>query len=69
VDVSGYAQGVVTFSEAAAGGQAPANANLQLIDVLAAQEAPPLYLASLTSTPSLQSPVHLTSYVSRVVTQ
>ncbi len=68
VDVSGLAQGVVILSEGASGGQAPAEANLQLIDVLAGQEAQPMYLASLTSTPSSQSPVHLTSYISRVVT-
>jgi hypothetical protein len=71
VDVSGFARGVVTLGEAPAGGSAPANANLQLINVLAvnSQGAQPLYLASLTSTPSLQSPTHLTSYVSKVVTQ
>ncbi len=71
VDVSGFAQGVVTLSEGQSGGSAPANASLQLIDVLTAnsQGAQPMYLASLTSTPSLQSPVHLTSYISRVVTR
>ena len=71
VDVSGFPQGVVTLSEAQSGGSAPANGNLQLINVLAAnsQGAQPLYLASLSPTPSLQSPLHLTSYVSKVVTQ
>jgi hypothetical protein len=70
VDVSGFAWGVVTLSEAPSG-SAPANANLQLVNVLAAnsQGTQPLYLASLSSTPSLQSPVHLTSYVSKVVTR
>ena len=69
VDVSGFAQGVVTLSEGQAGLPAPANASLQLIDVLASntQGVQPLYLASLSSTPSLPSPVHLTSYISRVV--
>ncbi len=71
VDVSGFAAGVVTLSEGQAGGPAPANGYLQLIDVLAvnSQGAQPLFLASLTATPSLQSPLHLSSYVSRVVTQ
>jgi hypothetical protein len=71
VDVSGFAQGVVTLSEGQNGGPAPANASLQLIDVLTAtsQGTQPLYLASLSSTPSLQSPVHLTSYISKVVTR
>ena len=71
VDVSGFAWGVVTVSEAPGGGSAPANANLQLVNVLAVngQGTQPLYLASLSSTPSLPSPVHLSSYVSRVVTQ
>jgi hypothetical protein len=71
VDVSGFAWGVVTLSEAPGSGSAPANANLQLVNVLAAnsQGTQPLYLASLRSTPSLQSPVHLTSYVSKVVTR
>jgi hypothetical protein len=71
VDVSGFAWGVVTLSEAPGSGSAPAAANLQLVNVLAAnsQGAQPLYLASLSSTPSLPSPVHLTSYVSKVVTR
>jgi len=71
VDVSGFAQGIVTLGEVESGGSAPANANLQLINVVTAngQGTQPLFLASLTSTPSLQSPVHLTSYVSKVVTQ
>jgi hypothetical protein len=70
VDVSGFAAGVVTLSEGQAGTAAPANGYLQLIDVLAVngQGTQPLYLASLTSSPSLQSPVHLSSYVSKVVT-
>jgi hypothetical protein len=61
----------VLLSEAPGSGSAPANANLQLVNVLAAnsQGTQPLYLASLSSTPSLQSPVHLTSYVSKVVTR
>jgi hypothetical protein len=69
VDVSGFAAGVVMLSEAPSGGSAPANANLQLVNVLAVNSpgTQPLYLASLSSTPSLQSPVHLSSYVSRVV--
>jgi hypothetical protein len=70
VDVSGFAQGVVTLSEGQTGSPAPTNANLQLINVLAGNgQGAQMYLASLTSTPSLQSPVHLTSYVSKVVTQ
>lgn len=71
VDVSGFAWGVVTLSEGPTGGSAPANANLQLVNVLAVNSSgtQPLYLASLSSTPSLQSPVHLTSYVSRIVTR
>jgi hypothetical protein len=70
VDVSGFSQGVVTLSEGQSGASAPATANLQLIDVLAAnsQGAQPMYLASLSSTPSLQSPIHLSSYISKVVT-
>jgi hypothetical protein len=71
VDVSGFAQGVVTLGEVESGASAPANANLQLVNVLTAngQGTQPLFLASLTATPSLQSPTHLTSYVSRIVTQ
>jgi hypothetical protein len=71
VDVSGFPWGVVTLSESPTGGSAPANANLQLVNVLAVNSpgTQPLYLASLSSTPSLQSPVHLTSYVSKIVTQ
>jgi hypothetical protein len=71
VDVSGFAQGVILFAQAQGGASAPTTANLQLVDVLAANSAgtQPLYLASLTSIPSLVSPVHLTSYVSKVVTQ
>ena len=71
VDVSGFAQGIVTLGEVASGGSAPANTNLQLVNVLAANSArsQPLYLASLSSTPSLHSPAHLSSYVSKVVTQ
>jgi len=70
VDVSGFAQGVVTLSEGQGGMAAPAAASLQLINVLAAnsQGIQPLYLASLSSTPSSASPVHLTSYISKVVT-
>lgn len=71
VDVSGFAQGVVTLGTGQSGGSAPATASLQLVDVLATNSAAaqPLYLASLTSTPSLRSPVHLSSYISKVVTQ
>ncbi|HVW69633.1 MAG TPA: Ig-like domain-containing protein [Steroidobacteraceae bacterium] len=71
VDVSGFPQGVVTLGETSSGGAAPATVDLQFINVLAVdtQGVKPMYLASLTSTPSLQSPVQLTSYVSRVVTQ
>lgn len=70
VDVSGFGQGIVTLSEGQNGMPAPANASLQLINVLAAnsQGIQPFYLASLSSTPSLASPVHLTSYISKVVT-
>ena len=70
VDVSGFAQGVVTLSEGQGGMAAPTAASLQLINVLAAnsQGIQPLYLASLSSTPSSASPVHLTSYISKVVT-
>ena len=71
VDVSGFPQGVITLGEGQSGGSAPASTSLQLIDVLAANSpsAQPLYLASLTSTPSLRSPVHLSTYISKVVTQ
>jgi hypothetical protein len=71
VDVSGFAQGVVTLGEAQSAGSAPTTVSLQLINVLAANSpgVQPLYLASLTSTPLLQSPVHLSTYVSKVVTQ
>lgn len=71
VDVSGFAQGVVTLGEGQGGGSAPATTSLQLVNVLAANgpAAHPLYLASLSSTPSTHSPVHLSSYVSKVVTQ
>jgi Big-like domain-containing protein len=70
VDVSGFAQGVVTLGEAQSGGSAPATTSLQLVNILAANSpsAQPLYLSSLSATPSLQSPVHLSSYVSKVVT-
>jgi len=71
VDVSGFAQGVVTLGEGQSGGSAPATTTLQLVNVLATSTpaARPLYLASLSATPSLHSPVHLSSYVSKVVTQ
>lgn len=71
VDVSGFAQGVVTLGTGQSGGSAPATTSLQLVNVLATNTpaAQPLYLASLTSTPSLRSPVHLSTYVSKVVTQ
>ncbi len=70
VDVSGFAQGVVTLAEVQSGGSAPAAANLQFINVLAADSPGGglMYLASLTSTPSLRSPLQLSSYVSKVVT-
>jgi hypothetical protein len=71
VDVSGFAQGVILLAQAQAGASAPTTGNLQLINVLAVNSTgiQPLYLASLSSTPSLTSPVRLTSYVSKVVTQ
>jgi hypothetical protein len=73
VDVSGFAQGVVLLAEGQAGASAPATANLQLVNVLAlngnSSQPQPFYLSSLGSTPSLQSPTHLTSYVSKIVTQ
>jgi hypothetical protein len=71
VDVSGFAQGVITLGEAQSGGSAPATTSLQLVNVLATNSpaAQPLYLASLSSTPSTHSPVHLSSYVSKIVTQ
>lgn len=70
VDVSGFAQGVVTLGEGQSGGSTPATTNLQLVNVLATNSpaAQPLYLASLGSAPSLRSPVRLSSYVSKVVT-
>jgi hypothetical protein len=69
VDVSGFAQGVVTLGEGQGGGSTPATTNLQLVNILATNSpsAQPLYLATLTSTPSVHSPVHLSSYVSKVV--
>ncbi|HEY6922242.1 MAG TPA: Ig-like domain-containing protein [Steroidobacteraceae bacterium] len=71
VDVSGFPQGVVMLGEGQSSGSAPATTNLQLINVLAANSptAQPLYLASLSATPSLRSPVHLSTYTSKVVTQ
>ena len=71
VDVSGFAQGVVTLGEGQSGGSTPTTTSLQLVDVLATNSpaAQPLYLASLSATPSMHSPVHLSSYVSKVVTQ
>jgi hypothetical protein len=68
VDVSAFSQGVVLLAEAQSGAAAPTTADLQLINVLANPQ--PLYLSSLAATPSSQqSPTHLTSYVSRIVTQ
>ncbi|HEY4212436.1 MAG TPA: Ig-like domain-containing protein [Steroidobacteraceae bacterium] len=71
VDVSGFGRGIVVLGEAPAAGAAPATASLQIVNVLAANApgAQPLYLATLSSTPSLPSPTHLSSYVSKVVAQ
>ncbi len=71
VDVSGFAQGVVMLGEGQSSGVAPATTSLQLVNVLASSSpaVQPLYLASLSATPSAHSPVHLSSYVSKVVTQ
>jgi Bacterial Ig domain len=73
VDVSGFGQGVLLLAEAQSSAAAPTTANLQLVDVLAltgTSAAPqPFYLSSLTSTPSLASPMQLTSYVSKIVSQ
>jgi len=71
VDISGFAQGVVTLGAGQSGGTPPATTSLQLVNVLATNSAAaqPLYLASLSSTPSMHSPVHLSSYVSKIVTQ
>jgi hypothetical protein len=74
VDVSGFAQGVLQLDEVQGTGAAPATANLQLLNVLTTgtnypMGAPTLYLASLSSTAGALSPVHLTSYVSKIVTQ
>jgi hypothetical protein len=63
VDVSGFGRGVVIFCQAPASGTAPATAKLQLVSPLS--PVPPATPIPLTSS---ASPLNLTSYVSKVVT-
>lgn len=65
LDVSGMASGVVTLGEVPSGGSAPTAVSLQLLNVLSAS-AQPLYLTTLNATPAAQSPLHLSSYISKV---
>jgi hypothetical protein len=62
LDVSGVGRGVAIFGQVANTGAAPSNANLQLVDVASPSAAP------ITLKPSAASPVDLTTYASKVVT-
>jgi hypothetical protein len=59
VDVSGFSEGVVILGQASSSGAAPTNTNLQIVNALAPDH--PFALMSL------QSPLQLTSYVSKIV--
>jgi hypothetical protein len=61
LDVSGFGQGVMIFGQATSTGTAPATANLQLVSALSPGGAVPLKS-------SAASPLDLTSYTSKVVT-
>ena len=61
VDVSGFSQGVVILGQASSSGAAPTATNLQIVNALA-----PDHPSALTS---LESPLQLTSYVSKVVSR
>jgi hypothetical protein len=63
LDVSGVAQGVTIYGQAANNGSAPASVNLQLFDVAASNAHP------ITLKPNAPSPVGLTTYASRVVSK
>jgi len=63
LDVSGVAQGVTIFGQAANNGSAPANVTLQLFDLAAGNTHP------ITLKPNAPSPVGLTTYASRVVSK
>jgi hypothetical protein len=64
VDVSGFGRGVVIFGQAPASGTTPGTVKLQLVSPLS--PVPPAVPVPLTS--SASSPLNLTSYVSKVVT-
>jgi Bacterial Ig domain/WD40-like Beta Propeller Repeat len=59
VDVSGFSEGVVILGQASSSGAAPTTTNLQIVNALAPDD--PFALMSL------ESPLQLTSYVSKVV--
>ena len=63
LDVSGVAQGVTIYGQAANNGSAPASVNLQLFDVAASNAHP------ITLKPNAPSPVGLTTYASKVVSK
>jgi hypothetical protein len=63
LDVSGMAQGVAIYGQVANSGSAPASVSLQLFDVVASNTHP------ITLKSSAASPVDLTTYASRVVSQ
>ena len=62
LDVSGMGRGVAIFGQAASSGTAPATVNLQLVDVLSPGGTPILLRSSAAT------PLALTSYASRIVT-
>ena len=61
VDVSGFSEGVVILGQASSSGAAPTTTNLQIVNALAPDH--PFALMSL------ESPLQLTSYVSKVVSR
>lgn len=63
LDVSGVAQGVTIFGQAANNGSAPPNVTLQLFDLAASNTHP------ITLKPNAPSPVGLTTYASKVVSK
>lgn len=63
LDVSGVAQGVVIYGQAANSGSAPSSVTLQLFDVAASNTHP------ITLKPTGASPVGLTTYASKVVSK
>jgi hypothetical protein len=62
LDVSGVGRGVAIFGQVANTGSAPSTANLQLVDVASPSGA------AITLKPSAASPLSLTTYASKVVT-